>query len=85
MSFGFAGLTLDALIYFSITHSSHALGFRAVKGFLEQGAVLEQRRLKREANGGEVAAVPAPRTYKHVRPLSVYQEQLKLFTEEGSA
>jgi transposase len=59
------------------------LGFRAVKGFLEQGAALEQRRLQHEANGGEVIAVPAPRTYKHVRPLSVYQEQLKLFTENA--
>jgi hypothetical protein len=61
------------------------LGFRAVKGFLEQEVSLEQWHQRREAPGGEVAAAPTPRTYKHVRPLSVYREQLKLFTEEGHA
>jgi transposase len=61
------------------------LGFRAVKGFLEQEAALDEWRQRRQAPGNEVAAAPAPRTYKHVRPLSVYREQLKLFTEEGHA
>lgn len=62
------------------------IGYRAVKGLLE---LAEAQRLTRSATpSGEgarpMAAVrqPAP---KHVRPLSVYQEQLRLFTEEGHA
>ena len=59
------------------------IGYRAVKGLLN---LAEAERLTRSAmvagqSAAAVASQPAP---KHVRPLSVYQEQLRLFAEEKS-
>jgi hypothetical protein len=61
------------------------LGYRAVKGLLERTEAerLTQRSAMPFGGGSKpLAAAPA---YKHVRPLSVYQEQLRLFLEEGHA
>lgn len=59
------------------------LSFRTVKAFLE---LEEVQALARSAKQGrEPARVkPWPAAHKHVRPLSVYREQLNLFTKDGS-
>jgi hypothetical protein len=61
------------------------LGYRAVKGLLERTEA--ERLTKRSAMpfGEESKPLAAAPAYKHVRPLSVYQEQLRLFLEEGHA
>jgi transposase len=63
------------------------LSYRVVKQFLEWEERAQGRR--REAEGGSdgrptVAPESMPR-HQHVRPLSVYQEQLELFTAGGSS
>jgi hypothetical protein len=64
-----------------------SLSYRTVKGFLE---LEEEERLARSPQGTGDGARPVstairPTTHKYGRPLSVYQEQLRLFTEEGPA
>ena len=61
------------------------LSYRTVKGFLEleEVAALE-RSTQAAAPTGQRPGASSPRpAYKHIRPLSVYREQLSLFTEEG--
>ena len=57
------------------------LSYRVVKEFLEQEE--KARETRSEESSGESEGIVAPRSlprYQHVRPLSVYREQLDLFT-----
>jgi transposase len=59
------------------------LSYRTVKGFLELEAIAALARSGATGPGSAAPpAAPAARAHKHVRPLTVYQEQLRLFTEE---
>lgn len=59
------------------------LGYRVVKDFLEweEAAALAQ---SPEVGRAVATLAPRPTPHKHVRPLSVYREQLNLFLEDGS-
>jgi hypothetical protein len=59
------------------------LSFRAVKSFLELEAMAELVRVGADDHGKGAATSARPVAHKHVRPLSVYREQLNLFREEG--
>jgi transposase len=61
------------------------LSFRAVKSFLELEALAELVPDGADHHGEGAATSARPVAHKHVRPLSVYREQLNLFTEEGQA
>ena len=62
------------------------VGYRAVKGLLEAArAERLTRSAELSAEGTPPATAAQAPALKHVRPLSVYQEQLRLFTEEGRA
>lgn len=63
------------------------LSYRTVKSFLELDDFAALERSRAAGPGGETAsASPRVTAHKHVRPLSVYQEQLRFFTkEEGHA
>lgn len=60
------------------------LSFRMVKRYVDlaEAAPLAQGAARGPGRHERAAQRPA---YKHVRPLSVYRDQLKLFTEEGHA
>jgi transposase len=62
-----------------------SLSYRTVKGFLELEDVERLARSPQGTGAGPVSTAIRPTTHKHVRPLSVYQEQLRLFTGEGQA
>lgn len=57
-----------------------SLSYRTVKQFLEVEEEMAALKLKSEAGPACSSAKPAP---KHVRPLSVYQEQLSLLMNLG--
>ncbi len=60
------------------------IGYRAVKGLLELAIAESLVRLpKASGDGAKPASAALQSAPKHVRPLSVYQEQLRLFTERG--
>ena len=62
------------------------LSFRVVKHFLELEETPTLEYLPRNTRGNRSSAsAPRASTHKHVRPLSVYREQLDLFKEEGHA
>jgi hypothetical protein len=62
-----------------------SLSYRTVKGFLELEDVERLARSSQGTGAGPVSTAIRPTAHKHVRPLSEYQEQLRLFTGEGQA
>jgi transposase len=61
------------------------LSFRAVKRLVELADMATLAQATQDRVRPEVAAPGKRPTHKHVRPLSVYREQLNLFTEESHA
>ena len=59
------------------------IGYRAVKGLLELAEAENLTRLELLPGDSTKPLVAAP-AHKHVRPLSVYREQLNLFAEGGT-
>jgi hypothetical protein len=61
------------------------IGYRAVKGLLYLAEAEELTRSAAPVTGGAKPATGNQSALKHVRPLSVYRDQLNLFTEESHA
>ena len=62
------------------------LSYWTVKGFLELEASAAVERSEGTGGGSAVTlSAPPARAHTHVRPLSVYRDQLRLFSEEGHA
>ncbi len=60
------------------------LSFRVVKQFLEVEEMAKLTPIEEGPGRREALAPGSVPRHKHVRPLSVYREQLDLFTEGGS-
>jgi transposase len=61
------------------------LSYRTVKSLLELEAMAALERSVALDGDAGIPVTPKAKEHKHVRPLSVYQDQLRLFREEGHA